>query len=47
MQDGPRDEETHTLLPSPQVVALQQYTPADLRDIARTTAIRSRSPHGG
>lgn len=34
MQDDPRAEETHTLLPSPQVAALQEYTPADLRDIA-------------
>lgn len=34
MRDDPRAEETRTLLPSPQVVALHEYTPADLRDIA-------------
>lgn len=33
MQDQSRAEEPSALLPSPQVAALQEYTPADLRDI--------------
>ncbi|GAA1414874.1 hypothetical protein GCM10009601_03530 [Streptomyces thermospinosisporus] len=34
MQDDPRNARTDTLLPSPRVEALEEYTSADLRDMA-------------
>lgn len=46
MRDGPRAEEIHTLLSSPRVMALRQYTPADRRASPGTTAI-VRGLHSG